>query len=177
MFNLEKFVEDCRDAVLDDPTHKAVSELTIAAMKDPSAVTDALGEATGPLLKPIYISDTLTILNTVWSPGLMVRPHNHNMWAVIGVYGGREDNIFWRRLPDDAEYDIEAAGAKALSTGDVAPLGADIIHSVTNPTDNLSGALHIYGGDFFEEERSEWDPEKLREHPLDMNRVRAQFSD
>jgi len=21
------------------------------------------------------------------------------MWAVIGVYTGREDNIFWRRVP------------------------------------------------------------------------------
>jgi predicted metal-dependent enzyme (double-stranded beta helix superfamily) len=175
MFDLERFVEECCAAVEEDPTHKAVSELATAALSDPSALIEALGEPDGPALKPLYVSDKLTILNTVWAPGLIVPPHNHNMWAMIGVYGGREDNIFWRRLPDVTGR-IEAAGAKSLSTGDVAPLGADIIHSVSNPTSKLSGALHIYGGDFFEEERSEWDPDALDERPLDMDRVRAQFS-
>ncbi len=177
MFDLERFVEECRDAVRDDPTHRSVAELTRRALGDTAELTRALGEPTGPALVPLYVSDTLTILNTVWSPGLIVPPHNHRMWAVIGIYGGREDNIFWRRLPDDADHEIEAAGAKSLCTGDVAPLGADIIHSVANPTAKLSGALHIYGGDFFEAERSEWDPGELSERPLDMARVRAQFSD
>jgi predicted metal-dependent enzyme (double-stranded beta helix superfamily) len=45
------------------------------------------------------------------------------MWAVIGVYTGREDNIFWRRLPDAKDGRVEAAGARALSVGDAAPLG------------------------------------------------------
>jgi predicted metal-dependent enzyme (double-stranded beta helix superfamily) len=41
-------------------------------------------------------------------------PHNHQMWAVIGVYTGREDNIFWRRIPGGGGR-LEAAGARALS--------------------------------------------------------------
>ena len=105
-----------------------------------------------------------------------VMPHNHSMWAVIGIYGGREDNIFWRRLKDDPQGRIEAAGARALCTGDVTPLGKDIIHSVTNPIPKLTGAIHIYGGDFFEAERSEWDAERLTEHPYDMSKVKALFS-
>ena len=108
---------------------------------------------------------------------MTVQPHNHEMWAVIGIYGGREDNIFWRRIADDPEGRIEAAGAKALCTGDCVPLGRDLIHSVTNPIPKLTGAIHVYGGDFFEAERSEWDPESLDEHPLDIARVKAQFSD
>ena len=44
---------------------------------------------------------------------------------------------------------------------------ADIIHSVTNPVEGLTGALHVYGGDYFAACRSEWDPEKLRERPFD----------
>ena len=95
-------------------------------------------------------------------------PHNHEMWAVIGMYGGREDNMFWRRLPDCADGRVEAAGARSLSTGDCAPLGKDIIHSVLNPTLKLSGALHVYGGDFFETHRSEWDPEALTERQMDV---------
>jgi predicted metal-dependent enzyme (double-stranded beta helix superfamily) len=45
-------------------------------------------------------------------------PHNHKMWTVIGIYTGREDNIFWRCVPGHADGRIEAAGAKALSDRD-----------------------------------------------------------
>ena len=53
--------------------------------------------------------------------------------------------------------------AKALSPKDAAPLGRDVIHSVTNPIPRLTGALHVYGGDFFTEPRSEWNAESLLE--------------
>ena len=59
---------------------------------------------------------------------------------------GREDNIFWRRIKGDPKGLVEAAGAKSLGEGDVAPLGIDIVHSVTNPLDRCTGALHVYGG-------------------------------
>ena len=36
-------------------------------------------------------------------------PHDHRMWAVIGVYPGREDNISWRRVAGEAGGLIEAA--------------------------------------------------------------------
>lgn len=58
---------------------------------------------------------------------------------------------------------VEAAGAKAICEKDALPLGHDIIHSVTNPIPRLTGALHVYGGDFFARGRKEWDPETLRE--------------
>jgi hypothetical protein len=32
----------------------------------------------------------------------------------------------------------------------------------------LSGAIHVYGGDFFGIKRSEWDPETLLERPFDL---------
>jgi predicted metal-dependent enzyme (double-stranded beta helix superfamily) len=99
---------------------------------------------------------------------MTISPHNHAMWAVIGIYTGREDNIFWRRIADETDGRIEAAGAMALAAGDAVPLGRDIIHSVTNPLPRLTGALHVYGGDFFNIERSEWDPETLREQRYDV---------
>jgi len=83
------------------------------------------------------------------------------MWAVIGIYTGREGNIFWRRVPGGRNGKLEAAGAKALGERDAEPLGHSIIHSVTNPIGRLTGAIHVYAGDFFREERSEWDPETL----------------
>ncbi|MEP7008049.1 MAG: hypothetical protein ABI810_18855, partial [Sphingomonas bacterium] len=85
--------------------------------------------------------------------------------------------IFWRRIKDDPEGRVEAAGAQSLSTGDVVPLGRDIIHSVSNPIPKLTGAIHVYGGDFFATERSEWDPELLIERPFDQSMLSARFEE
>jgi predicted metal-dependent enzyme (double-stranded beta helix superfamily) len=46
---------------------------------------------------------------------------------------------------------------------------------VTNPIPKLTGAIHVYGGDFFGVDRSEWDPEELSEQPYDMEKARALF--
>ena len=175
MWNLENFVEDCRAAVSRSNDHLEVGELIARAMSDPAAVTATLGVPEKPGLIPIYHSRDLTILNVIWKPGITLQPHDHDMWAAID--GGREDNIFWRKIKDDPLGRIEAAGAKNLGTGDWAPLGRDVIHSVTNPIPKLTGALHVYGGDFFEAERHEWDPDDLNQHPIDMERVKAMFSD
>lgn len=174
--DLDQFVADCLAAVRTDPSHVTAHEVMKRAFADPSAVLRAVGEPADSGLTPIYVSDELTIINVVWKPGITIRPHDHRTWALIGMYGGREDNIFWRRLKDDPGRRIEAAGARALSTGDVLPLGRDIIHSVTNPLERLSGAIHVYGGDFFEIERSEWDPEALTERPYDVAKTRAMFA-
>ena len=177
MFDLENFVEDCKSAIRRDPTHGTVAELLSSAMSDPSAILDTLGEPTTGGINAIYKSPELTIINVVWRPEMVLMPHDHNMWAVIGIYSGREDNIFWRRIKDDPLGRIEAAGAKALATGDVKPLGKDVIHSVTNPIPKHTGAIHVYGGDFFEAERLEWEAEGLTERRWDPERTKALFSE
>lgn len=175
MFDVERFIEDCKSAVKESSNHTAVRELVAEAVSNPNDVLNGLGAPDKAGLNTLYQSDDLTILNLVWGPGMSLPPHNHEMWAVIGIYSGREDNIFWRRVAGDENGRVEAAGAKELCTGDCAPLGKDIIHSVTNPIQKLTGALHVYGGDFFEAERSEWNPESLLEGPLDVERTRAAF--
>jgi predicted metal-dependent enzyme (double-stranded beta helix superfamily) len=102
-------------------------------------------------------------------------PHNHPMWALIGIYTGREDNIFWRRL-SHSDRGIVAGGARALFAGDVAELPVDIIHSVTNPLPRFTAGLHIYGGDFFDTTRSQWNAETLAEERSDGDVVRAVFA-
>jgi predicted metal-dependent enzyme (double-stranded beta helix superfamily) len=161
MFDLDRFIDDCRQARAADPGHRAVREVVARALADPAALRAALGEKRRGEIETLYRAPNLTILNIVWPAHITVMPHEHRMWAVIGIYGGREDNIFWRRCGGR----VEAAGAKALGTGDVLPLGADIVHSVTNPIPRLTGAIHVYGGDFFATPRSEWCPEKLTERP------------
>jgi predicted metal-dependent enzyme (double-stranded beta helix superfamily) len=152
-----------------------VREVLARAVADPAAVMKTLGEPQRAEMKALYRSDDLTVLNVIWAPWMSLLPHNHRMWAVIGIYTGREDNIFWRRIADGAGSKVEAAGAKALCARDVAPLGADIIHSVTKPIPRLTGALHIYGGDFFGVTRSEWDAETLVEQACDGERMARRF--
>jgi predicted metal-dependent enzyme (double-stranded beta helix superfamily) len=109
---------------------------------------------------------------------MTVMPHEHRMWAVIGVYTGGEDNMLWRRIGDEpGNSKVEAAGARSLRAGDVEPLGRDIVHSVTNPIPRLTGAIHVYGGDFFAVERSEWDAETLTERPYDIEKNMRLFTD
>jgi len=167
MFDLDRFIVDCRAALAADASHKAMREVVARAVADPGAVLGGLGEPQRGGVHTLYRSDDLTILNVIWPPFMTIMPHNHLMWAVIGVYTGREDNIFWRRAEGDTGK-VEAAGAKALGVRDAEPLGRNIIHSVTNPIPRLSGAIHVYGGDFFAAERSEWDPETLSEGRYDV---------
>ena len=49
-------------------------------------------------------------------------------------------------------------------------MGSDVILSVTNPIPRLTGAIHVYGGDFFATPRSEWDPETLIEGVYDVEK-------
>ena len=177
MFDLERFIEDCRAAVAEDPSHKAAREVVARAVSTPAEILRALGEPKRGEVQSLYRSNELTILNVIWAPWTTIMPHDHRMWAVIGIYTGREDNIFWRRVPGAEGGRLEAAGAKALSERDAAPLGRDIIHSVTNPIPRLTGAIHVYGGDFFDTARSQWDPETLLEGPYDMARTMRVFEE
>jgi predicted metal-dependent enzyme (double-stranded beta helix superfamily) len=98
-------------------------------------------------------------------------PHDHRMWAVIGIYAGRENNTFYRRN----EHGLTRHGTKELNVRDTAPLGRNIIHAVTNPLDQITAAIHVYGGDFFATPRSEWDPTNFEEHPYDVEHTMRAF--
>ena len=176
MFDRQQFVSDCRDALTGDRASLNVREVVGRAISDSGAVRCGLGEARQGGLEVLHRSAELTVLNVTWPAGMIVMPHNHGLWAVIGVYNGREDNILWRQLPEDADGRIEAAGARTLATGDTISFGANVIHSVVNPLGRMTGAIHVYGGDFFGVDRNEWDPETLHEKPYDMEKVLRMFA-
>lgn len=176
MFDVDQFIADCRRAAGEDESHKSVREIVARAVSNPAGVLKRLGEPRRAEVQKLYHSDNLTILNVIWAPRMTVMPHNHQMWAVIGVYSGREDNIFWRRIPGGGGK-VEAAGARALCEKDAEPLGHNIIHSVINPISRLTGAIHVYGGDFFGTARSEWDPETLLEQRYDVEKNMRLFEE
>lgn len=177
MFELDQFIADCREANKGSEAHKAVQDVVERSVADTGALMKGIGEPERAGVQTLHHDSELTVLNVIWGPHMTIMPHNHEMWAVIGVYTGREDNIFWRRLPEHGDGRIRAAGAKELCAGDVIPLGRDIIHTVTNPVPRLTGAIHVYGGDFFVAPRSEWDPETLVEGTYDVDKTMRMFEE
>jgi predicted metal-dependent enzyme (double-stranded beta helix superfamily) len=163
VFDVDTFVADCYTAIGDANPRGAVKDVLERAVARGSGVADALpAERAG--IEPLHSSDTLTVIKVVWAPGMTIRPHDHRMWAAIGIYSGGEDNTFFRRAPEG----LTKSGGKELRAGDVCLLGDDTIHAVSNPTSYFAGAIHVYGGDFFTMPRSEWDAETLEERPYDV---------
>ena len=177
MFEKDRFIEDCKRAVSEGQA--AIRDVVAEAVADPAGIMAELGEPTQAGVFPLHQAPDLTVINFIWAPYMTLMPHNHRMFAVIGIYAGREDNMFWRRLKDTGPGDaaIEAAGAESLGPGQVATLGREIIHSVANPIAKLTSTIHVYGADFFNPPapRSQWDHETLAEAPWDMNVTRAVF--
>ena len=149
MFDLDWFKSECCAAAAGGAAQQAIREILARAVEDSGAVLKALGEPRRAGVQTLHRSTDLTILNVIWG----------------------------RWVPGEPSGRIEAAGTKALSERDVLPLGRDIIHSVTNPLGRLTGAIHVYGGDFFGVPRSEWEPERLVEQPGDVQRTLQLFEE
>ena len=171
MFSSDRFIEECRSALHESSPDKAIREITASAISDPAALARAFGTPQRSEIVTLHQSTELTILNIVWAPGMTIYPHDHRMWAVIGVYEGCEDNAFFKRTADR----LVAASARQLEAGDTALLGAQTIHAVTNPLGLFTCALQIYGGDFFNVARSEFDPVTLEERPFDVEKAKSLF--
>jgi predicted metal-dependent enzyme (double-stranded beta helix superfamily) len=171
MFVLEEFIANCRAALTEHSPQAAIKEIVAQAMARPGEVERALGTPTWAELVPLHRSDDLTILNVIWAPGMSLYPHDHRMWAVIGIYGGREENGFYRRTPRG----LVKAGGRQLDVTDTLGLGKSVIHAVTNPLSQFTGAIHVYGGDFFAVPRSEFDPVTFEESPFDIERAKQRF--
>ena len=99
MFDLDTFVADCRAVLRESTPEVAVRELVERAAAQPGEMERVLGAPTWGGFTALHRSPDLTVLNVVWAPGLAFYPHDHRMWAVIGLYGGREDNTFIAGAP------------------------------------------------------------------------------
>jgi predicted metal-dependent enzyme (double-stranded beta helix superfamily) len=172
MFDVDELIKECEQALQENDSRRAIREVLDRTVAESSTVADVL-EHDRAGLNVLHRSDTLTILNVVWAPGMVLQPHEHRMWAAIGIYAGQEDNAFFRRNGTT----IAASGGKELHESDVLMLGDEAIHSVSNPRRTHTGAIHVYGGDFVSTPRSEWDPVTMTERPYDYERILKQFEE
>lgn len=161
-------IADLADAVKEATPQLAVRDVLERLLADPGAVVDVLPCERAELV-PLHSGPDFTVLKAIWAPGMNVPPHDHRMWAAIGVYAGREDNAFFRRAGRGGALD--SSGGTTLSAGDVGLMGHDAIHSVAAP--RWTGAIHVYGGDFLAQQRSMWVDGV--EEPSDAARAAAIF--
>jgi predicted metal-dependent enzyme (double-stranded beta helix superfamily) len=171
--SVDVIVAKCQAAIGEHTPVLAVRDVLDELVAHPSDLERALGPVERGGITTLHCADDLTVLQVAWTPGMALYPHEHRMWAAIGMYGGQEDNAFFRR----AEGGLEVSGDRDLVKGDVLVLGDDVIHSVANTRREFAVALHVYGGDFFAVERSEWDFETYEERPRDMERTRRLFDE
>lgn len=170
MFDLQTFIEACQRLVREPHAPKLALELMRETVADGAAVKAAVTplQAGGNALDaPLFRSDELTILNATLRPGLVTIPHDHGMWAVIGIYAGEEANTFYRRAGDG----LEESNRRTVHAGEAILLGEDVIHAIENPLGVQTFGLHVYGGDLIAAQRSMWDPSTGRAQPYDV----AQF--
>jgi predicted metal-dependent enzyme (double-stranded beta helix superfamily) len=171
MFDIDGFIEECQRAMAETEPRLAIKEVVDRAVSVPGEVERALPPERAEIV-PLHVSDDLSILKVVWAPNMRFRPHNHLMWATIGLYGGQEDNTFYRRVGAG----LTSSGGRELLTGEAILLGDDTIHAVTNPRRSYTGAIHVYGGNITARPgRSEWEEPQLQEVPYDFERTRKTF--
>lgn len=167
MFDPEEFVDSCRQALYEPDPALAVREVVARAVSRPAPLPPAL-RSPDNAFRPLFQSPELTVQCIVWPGGAVTPPHEHRMWAVVGVIEGQEDNELWRRTPDG----IERAGGQAVPAGETIALDVDAVHAVSNPCRFPTIGLHVYGGDLFATARREWDFEGGDEHLFDVSAVR-----
>ena len=144
-----------------------VSEILSLLIQSPESIDAFLGpgnpeENETAQYQFLHQSPELTILRVIMPEHLQSPPHNHLVWAVIGMYRGRENNVFYRR--DGAR--IEKVGHRNLVAPEVMVLAPDTIHGISNPLAQRSYALHVYGGALANPARSLWNPFTFGEEPF-----------
>ncbi|GAC1603642.1 MAG: hypothetical protein NVS3B21_32370 [Acidimicrobiales bacterium] len=170
MFDVDEFVVECQEACAQGEPILAIKDIVDRVVTEPRSVAKALSAEPG--VEILHRSAALTVLNVVIPSGSQpVLPHDHRMWALVGVYGGQEDNHFFRR----AERGLSESGGRSLMVSDSLAMGDDTIHSIGNPLAHSAlAAIHVYGGDLLGAERSMWIEPGYEEQPYDAARVVGQ---
>jgi predicted metal-dependent enzyme (double-stranded beta helix superfamily) len=148
MYTFDRLLEELRQAVTTGDITRVAEVVREAIREEP------FGSGTGSS-QLLHSEPGLTVLHTVVNPGFVSPPHDHRTWAVIGVYDGQENNTFYRLI--DGSRRIQQSGHRYLMRGEVLTLGEHEIHQIANPSGSKLIALHVYGKNIFEIERSAWD--------------------
>jgi predicted metal-dependent enzyme (double-stranded beta helix superfamily) len=164
MTTLDEFVAMCEAMLGEADVGQRIAEAMRPLVADPAELSPAIEDLRPEPGRPavVHRSDELTVLGLEVAAGFVSPPHDHRLWAVVGIYQGAEDNVFYRRGPDG----IEETGRAVLEEGDCLAFPPDAVHGIANSGTAPMRGLHVYGGDLFATERSTWDPISGEEQPF-----------
>ena len=97
MFEADVFVHEVQLAADAADPVAAVEKVVAAAITDGVSIDAALGTTLTGDNDTLFVSEALTVQRIQWVPGLPSIPHEHRMWAVVGVYKGEELNRIYQR--------------------------------------------------------------------------------
>ncbi|HEX6247443.1 MAG TPA: hypothetical protein VFZ64_06180 [Nocardioidaceae bacterium] len=154
-FDPDRFVAECQAAAAESDPVQAVRDVVEATIRQGTAIDDTLGvELTGDP-DTLFHSSGLTVQRIMWPGGSASAPHDHRMWAVVGVYAGCEVNTIFDRQGGS----INPSEVIPVDAGGVLTLPVHAVHAVRNPDRRWTAGLHVYGGDIIDTERSAWLPD------------------
>lgn len=159
MYDFDRFIHDLREGVK-AADFAAVQESVRRALHEKPYAPDPAR------MRVLHDEPGLMVLHTAVGAGFASPPHDHRTWAVIGVYSGQEDNTFYRLAGNSRA--IEQTGGRSLRDREVMMLQSDAIHKIANPRKETMLALHVYGLNILNIERSAWDPITGVERPFDI---------
>jgi predicted metal-dependent enzyme (double-stranded beta helix superfamily) len=150
-FNIDEFVAACRLARHEEDAPAHVAALVADAISDPTAIKTAVENRRrgkrGDQMVELFVSDEdLTIYQVSFPSNMFGVAHDHAGWAVIGVYSGVEAfNTYVER-----KGKLEQTGRTVLRAPAVEVLDSSLIHDIDNPSQSVSGSIHVYSNRHFD---------------------------
>jgi predicted metal-dependent enzyme (double-stranded beta helix superfamily) len=167
------FIRDIKQILAADPKQgndlKPIAERMRKLVTDPSIRNWQEEPPTGNVhsgqqSRPLYQDESgLTLMHARFGPEAMTPIHNHNSWAIIGVYRGQDLYQKWRRIDAGngaGKAQVELIEEYVLKPGDVAvvPAPPQDIHAQQGFADEAAYELVLFGSNPAGQPRLYFDP-------------------
>jgi len=153
------FIHDVKQILAADPNQEADLERLAERMRklvaDPvirNLQEEPIGNVhNGQQSEPLYHDESgLTLMNARFGPESMTPIHNHNSWAIVGVYRGRDLYQKWRRIDaanGAGNAQVELIEERVLEPGDAAivPAPPQDIHAQQGYANEVAYELVLFG--------------------------------
>jgi len=170
---IAEFIRDIKQILAADPNQG--NDLTPIAERMRKLVTDPsirnwqeeppTGNVhSGQQSRPLYQDESgLTLMHARFGPEAMTPIHNHNSWAIIGVYRGQDLYQKWRRIDTGngaGKAQVELIEEYVLKPGDVAivPAPPQDIHAQQGFANEAAYELVLFGSNPAGQPRLYFDP-------------------
>ena len=165
------FVSHCIEAASGADAPEAVASVVRRAVADETFLASLAARKADGLADDgtLYRSSALTVLPADVPVGVLAPQHDHRMWAVVGVYAGREHNVLYART----DAGLREKSRVVVGPGEVVVLPADVVHTIANEGPDVLHAVHVYGGDLIGAVRSVWNRDTGAESALDWDALRG----